>query len=203
MSSTRPASPQKAGLSAALVVVRLVMALLERLFADAADLPENHPDRRLLARARAELARAEARILANIAMSDRAAARAPNPPHAARAPLIQTVATPARTATCPAGAIPRIARAPPMAHTSSDHPLIGTEPPLRRLLSRAHRPAAAIPRKGSAPFLKKRSKKLFSLCRYRSQPSATRTPTAWMEQKVFLVLFVHKKNTLPHRRQQV
>ncbi len=67
MSSTRPASSHPTGLAAALAVVRLLMALLDRLFSDIADLPASHPDRRLHARVMAELTRVEARLLRDIA----------------------------------------------------------------------------------------------------------------------------------------
>ncbi len=60
MSSARPAPRHQAGLAAALAVVRLVMALLDRLFADIADLPATHPDRQLHTKLMAHLARAEA-----------------------------------------------------------------------------------------------------------------------------------------------
>ena len=67
MSSAAPSKTQPSGHAAALAVVRLVMALLERLFADVADLPRTHPDRRAHDRQVAMLARTEARILAEIA----------------------------------------------------------------------------------------------------------------------------------------
>ena len=45
-------------------------------------------------------------------------------------------------------------------------------------------------------FWKKRSKKLLFLGRVPLPASCLAKPTAWNDQKVFLVLFVHKKNTL-------
>ncbi len=77
MSSAATQQTHPTGLAAALAVVRLVMALLETLFADAAALPASHPDRRLHERVMAELARAEARILAEMAQSAAALARIP------------------------------------------------------------------------------------------------------------------------------
>ncbi len=67
MSPAAPTPSHPTGLAAALAVVRLVMALLESLFAGVGDLPADHPDRRLHARLMAVLARAEARILADLA----------------------------------------------------------------------------------------------------------------------------------------
>ena len=82
MSSASPAPSHPAGLAATLAVVRLVIALVERLFADIADLPPNHPDRRLHARLVAHLARAEAQILADIAVAAHGATLPRRAPHA-------------------------------------------------------------------------------------------------------------------------
>ncbi len=82
MSAASPASTHPTGLAAALAVVRLVMALLNTLFADIADLPPTHPDRRRHTRLMAALTRAEAQILADIDTAAR-----PTPPvRRARAP---------------------------------------------------------------------------------------------------------------------
>ena len=71
---TRRSSPPHPhpGLTAALAIVRLVMQLVEAIFADLGDLPDNHPDRRSHARLCRELQRAETRILAEIAALDEA-----------------------------------------------------------------------------------------------------------------------------------
>ena len=73
MSRAAPSAAHQAGLAAALVVVRLVLALLNTWLADLADLPSTHPDRRLHARLIAQLTRAEAQILADIAAEARIA----------------------------------------------------------------------------------------------------------------------------------
>ena len=80
--SSAPTPP--AGLAVALVVVRLVIALLERLFADVGDLPADHPERQQFARVLAELARAEARILGVIAAAESCAVLCPQRARAVR-----------------------------------------------------------------------------------------------------------------------
>ncbi len=126
MSSAASAPTHPAGLRAALVVVRLLLALFEVLFAESADLPENHPDRRLLARARAEMQRAEARILADLAKTPAplAAPARPTPPmRAPQALLSQPPRIPS--------AIRPTARAPPQSR------IFRPEPPRTRERFRA------------------------------------------------------------------
>lgn len=85
VSFTSSAPTPPAGLAAALVVVRLVIALLERLFADVGDLPPDHPERRQFTRVLAELARVEARILGVIAAAESCAVLCPQQTRAVRA----------------------------------------------------------------------------------------------------------------------
>ncbi len=118
MSSAASAPTHPAGLRAALVVVRLLLALFEVLFAESADLPENHPDRRLLARARAEMQRAEARILADLAKSPTPLAAPARPTPPMRAPQ----ALPPQPPRIPS-AIQPTARAPPNREFSGLNPL--------------------------------------------------------------------------------
>ncbi|MCX7382898.1 MAG: hypothetical protein NT133_16130 [Alphaproteobacteria bacterium] len=127
MSFTNPAPTQPAGLAAALVVVRLVMALLEAWFAEVGDLPADHPDRRLHVRLMVELTRAEARIRAGM---DEAARTAPPRPTRARHVPSATAGrfiVPGRTRAAPRcgprfAAIPGTARAPPFGRAGDCNP---------------------------------------------------------------------------------
>ncbi len=130
MTSPPPAPRHQAGLTAALAVVRLVMALLERLFADVADLPRTHPDRRAHDRLVAMLARTEARILAEIAATAQVEARPCRPEcaHFTPQPMIAPRPSGATHPFRPAHA----SRAPPGLH------LARHEGPLRRGFSRGY-----------------------------------------------------------------
>ncbi len=57
-------------------------------------------------------------------------------------------------------------------------------------------PGPPASRRKRSFFEKKGAKNVYPFGLYRSGPSEQRTPAAWIEQKVFLVLFVHKKNIL-------
>ncbi len=133
MPSASHARTHPAGLTAVLAVVRLVMALFDRLFADIADLPENHPDRRLHARVVAELRRVEARILADMA---HAARTPPTPIRPARSlPHTRTASKrpgASRRAACLTLSPQRTARAPPPCRSAP------SSPPQTRALTRAH-----------------------------------------------------------------
>ncbi len=111
MSHASPAPTFPIGLVAALAVVRMVMALLASLFTDLDDLPPDHPDQRPHAKVMAELARAEARLLGEIAAAQRAAPRRPR--HALPHPRACCIVPPACVAAphpyCP---IPPAVRAP-------------------------------------------------------------------------------------------
>ncbi|MCX7380810.1 MAG: hypothetical protein NT133_05160 [Alphaproteobacteria bacterium] len=118
----RPSQPHPhPGLVTALAIVRLVMQLVEAMFAHIGDLPENHPDRRRHALLCRELQRAEARILANIAarQDERDCASAPAP--AVRRgrlhrPPQHRIQNPRRAAAGPhhkPAALPRPGRGPP------------------------------------------------------------------------------------------
>lgn len=130
MSFTNPAPTQPAGLAAALVVVRLVMALLEAWFAEVGDLPADHPDRRLHVRLMVELTRAEARILAGM---DEAARTAPQrrPTRARHVPSATAgrFIVPGRTRAAPRcgrrfAAIPGTPRAPPFGCAGNCNPAL-------------------------------------------------------------------------------
>ncbi len=114
MSAARPASTHQTGLTAVLAVVRLVIALLNTLFADIADLPASHPDRVLHDRLMAHLLRTEARLLRDIAATPLA------PPARTRTPRRATAHSPATPKPRPARQarrLPRPARAPPRRQT--------------------------------------------------------------------------------------
>ena len=112
MSRAAPSAAHQAGLAAALVVVRLVLALLNTWLADLADLPPTHPDRRLHARLIAQLTRAEAQILADMAAEARIA---PTRPARARIPPRARLRTLPHPQTAPIAPGRRSARAPPQA----------------------------------------------------------------------------------------